>query len=132
MLIITLILVALLAWFLWRNISSNTERHKIKHRHPHEQHPYHSVSVETESSACKAQDKIKNTRFLSDDAPPLPLPNCQAKDCQCHYQHYEDRRDPHGTRRNDFGLSHDLFGGDGQLNRRDKKSDRRINHRPAY
>lgn len=132
MLIITLILVALLAWFLWRNISSNTEKHKIKHKHPHEHHPFHSVSVETESNACKAVEQLKHKRFLSVDAPLFPLENCQAQDCQCHYTHYEDRRDEHGSRRSDVGLSHDLFDGDGQLNRRQKKSDRRVNHRPAY
>jgi hypothetical protein len=35
----------------------------------------------------------RNQRFLSKDAPHLPLPDCpNAGKCLCHYRHYEDRR----------------------------------------
>lgn len=132
MMIIVFTVIILLAWLLFHYRQKHTKKQHHKHKHPHEQHPYHSVSVETESNACKAVEQLKHKRFLSDDAPSLPLHNCQAQDCQCHYTHYEDRRDKNGSRRSDVGLSHDLFDGDGQLNRREKKSDRRVNHRPAY
>lgn len=36
---------------------------------------------------------LETKRFLSGEAPPLPLPNCTAPRCRCCYVHYEDRRE---------------------------------------
>lgn len=35
---------------------------------------------------------LQGQRFLSREAPPLPLKNCPNGNCECHYQHYDDRR----------------------------------------
>jgi hypothetical protein len=131
MLVIALVSIILLAWVLFRYRQGNNKQHH-KPKHHHEPHTYHCVTIETGAQCCNAVEKLAKKRFLSVDAPLFPLENCQAQDCQCHYTHYEDRRDEHGSRRSDVGLSHDLFDCDGQLNRRQKKSDRRVNHRPAY
>jgi hypothetical protein len=118
MLVIALVSIILLAWVLFRYRQGKNKQH-------HEPHTYHCVTIETGAQCCKAVEKLAKKRFLSVDAPLFPLENCQAQDCQCRYTHYEDRRDEHGSRRSDFGLSHELFGGDGQSNRREPKKVRR-------
>lgn len=64
---------------------------------------FHAVSIELGPNPCAAVSAIEGERFLSNDAPRLPLPDCTNPDCHCAYQHYDDRRD--GLRRDsDVGL----------------------------
>jgi hypothetical protein len=55
--------------------------------------PYHAVAIRCGKKACQAaQDKL-GERHLSSDSPFLPLDQCDRPDqCECRYQHYEDRR----------------------------------------
>lgn len=55
---------------------------------------WHAVSVVPGSRACKAAEALKGQRFLSKEAPQLPLPQCDTAECRCKYRHYEDRRGP--------------------------------------
>ncbi len=55
-------------------------------------HPYCAVSIQSLAGACKSARQLGEQRFLSAEAPPLPLPGCTTKDCRCHYQFYDDRR----------------------------------------
>lgn len=55
--------------------------------------PYHAVSIRYRMNACEAAKQLTDKRFLSNEAPKLPLPECTASTCHCHYEHYEDRRD---------------------------------------
>jgi hypothetical protein len=50
------------------------------------------VTVEAGPKACKAARALGDQRFLSRDAPSLPLKGCDCARCDCHYEHYEDRR----------------------------------------
>lgn len=54
--------------------------------------PYHAVSIIPGPGACPTARELRNRRFLSQDAPPLPLPMCGRDSCSCAYKHYEDRR----------------------------------------
>jgi hypothetical protein len=56
--------------------------------------PFHAVSIRCGSNACQvAKDKL-DERHLSADTPMLPLKQCDRPDqCDCRYQHYDDRRD---------------------------------------
>ena len=61
--------------------------------HVHVTNPWHAVGISTGVSCCKAAVFLRQTRFLSRQAPPLPLQGCtQGKSCQCKYKHYSDRR----------------------------------------
>jgi len=51
------------------------------------------------ATACAAVLACKGKRFLSAEAPRLPLPECDARRCDCKYRHFADRRD--GARRAD-------------------------------
>ena len=54
---------------------------------------FHAVEIRTTNDACPAAQNTNGERYLSAEAPPLPLGQCDRPDqCQCRYQHYEDRR----------------------------------------
>lgn len=125
MLLIMLVLIVSCAWLFFRYRQEKAKKHHHKTKPLHELHPYHCVTIETAEHCCKAVEKLLDKRFLSVDAPQLPLHNCQISNCQCHYQHYDDRRDEHAGRRNNFGLGHDLFDTENQFNRRESKTGRR-------
>lgn len=54
---------------------------------------WHAVSVKPCTGACPAAATGRDQRWLSREAPQLPLPGCTRPDtCRCTYQHHEDRR----------------------------------------
>ena len=54
---------------------------------------WHAVAIVPGATHCKAAEAAKGRRFLSTEAPILPLRGCDAAACKCKYRHYEDRRD---------------------------------------
>ena len=54
--------------------------------------PWHAVTIAAPASACGAAQACKGKRFLSRDAPRLPLAECDSTRCDCVYRHYDDRR----------------------------------------
>jgi hypothetical protein len=60
---------------------------------------WHAVSIVGPGTACAAALACKGKRFLSKEAPLLPLKNCDAARCDCKYRHFADRRA--GDRRRD-------------------------------
>ena len=54
---------------------------------------WHAVSVKPAPGACAAAAQGRHERWLSREAPQLPLPGCTQPDtCRCTYQHHDDRR----------------------------------------
>ncbi len=56
------------------------------------QRGWHAVAIVGTSQACAAAKACKQSRYLSVDAPRLPLAGCDAAVCDCTYQHFPDRR----------------------------------------
>jgi hypothetical protein len=54
--------------------------------------PYQSVSIVPGTGACAAARDLQGHRFLSREAPQLPLPTCPLSACHCAYKQYDDRR----------------------------------------
>jgi hypothetical protein len=54
--------------------------------------PWHAVSVVPASGACDLARRAGRTRYLSTEAPTLPLKGCGMRTCTCRYRHHEDRR----------------------------------------
>lgn len=54
--------------------------------------PWHAVSVIPCPNACQAARQSYRKRFLSSEAPTLPLTGCSSKTCRCRYVHHDDRR----------------------------------------
>ena len=44
------------------------------------------------NTRCSAVAQIVGYRILADEAPPLPLPDCDEPQCRCRYAQYRDRR----------------------------------------
>ena len=65
---------------------------------------YHAVSIKFDSRACAAAKDLEGRRFLSAAAPRLPLPDCDATECNCRFAHHDDRRSGK-DRRSPFGPS---------------------------
>jgi len=54
---------------------------------------WHAVCVVSGSQSCEAARALRERRFLSREAPRLPLPDCtQAGLCRCSYRKFADRR----------------------------------------
>jgi hypothetical protein len=54
---------------------------------------WHAVAIKPKGECCDAVQARRATRFLSSDAPKLPLPECSTSDtCTCVYKHHADRR----------------------------------------
>ena len=68
---------------------------------------WHAVSVAPGYHCCAEAKALEGQRFLSRDAPPLPLKDCnRGAECSCRYEHHEDRRK--GPRRaRDIGVTVD-------------------------
>jgi hypothetical protein len=54
---------------------------------------WHAVSIVSNDACCPAAMGLLGTRFLSKEAPQLPLKHCSmSAGCRCSYQHHDDRR----------------------------------------
>ena len=72
---------------------------------------FHAVTIAPGPRACAAALDLQGKRFLSRDAPVLPLGKCGNGNCTCRYEHYDDRR--HGPRRaREMGVSIDGYDGE--------------------
>lgn len=60
---------------------------------PAQRKHFHCVEVQFGSPACPAAQRLAGMRFLSDDAPGLPVSGCNVHTCNCGYQHHDDRRE---------------------------------------
>lgn len=55
--------------------------------------PFHAVTIVTANTCCKQAHELKGQRFLSAEAPRLPLQGCdEQQSCKCRYRHFVDRR----------------------------------------
>ncbi len=87
-------------------------------------HPYHCVAIRHQDGACSAVQRLSGQRFLSKDAPAIPLPACDAASCRCRYVHFEDRRQNDERRNLQPALMH--VGGYGGPERRSGGERRRL------
>jgi hypothetical protein len=72
--------------------------------------PHHAVTIAPGPRACAAARDLRDRRFLSREAPVLPLKKCDSPECTCRYEHYDDRRGS-PRRARDLGVSIDGYEG---------------------
>jgi hypothetical protein len=54
---------------------------------------WHAVAIKPKGQCCEAVQARRAARFLSNEAPRLPLADCSTSDtCTCVYKHHADRR----------------------------------------
>jgi hypothetical protein len=85
---------------------------------------YHAVTIAPGPRACVPAQQMRGKRFLSREAPALPLRNCCSAACECRYEHYDDRRES-ARRARDLGVSIDGY--DGSEKRQKARRGRRTN-----
>ena len=69
--------------------------------------PWHAVAIQPGPKRCEAVTERLGTRYLSKDAPQLPLRECTEPACTCRYRHHDDRRlDGTALDRNGMPLPH--------------------------
>lgn len=73
--------------------------------------PFHAVSILTGLESCAAARRFTGHRFLSREAPRLPLPSCDIAHCKCRFKHHKDRR-VGPRRRSEVGMVHGIWQGD--------------------
>lgn len=54
--------------------------------------PWHAVAIQPGPKRCEAAHGLLGRRFLSREAPKLPLAGCDEAECSCRYRHHADRR----------------------------------------
>jgi len=85
--VLIILLLAVVAWVLYSRFSKTSKKtSKIAHG------KYHCVTVHYSDTACDAVRKLSGKRILSSEAPVLPLTNCDSGNCNCRFQHHEERR----------------------------------------
>jgi hypothetical protein len=77
---------------LFRSPADAPEQIAYGSRHLYISNKWHAVSIALCPRACGAARKYHGIRFLSKDAPILPLADCRAPLCTCRFRHHEDRR----------------------------------------
>jgi hypothetical protein len=85
--------------------------------------PWHAVSIETGPTSCSPARSLNTLRFLSPEAPRLPLTECpKPESCVCGYKHYADRR-AHARRKEDrTGLRRLIIGEEERRTRQSRRS----------
>ncbi|MGB5247598.1 MAG: hypothetical protein WBM54_09720 [Woeseia sp.] len=53
---------------------------------------WHAVAVRPGMNSCVSARRSNGARYLSREAPNLPLPGCDEANCTCRFVHYADRR----------------------------------------
>jgi len=53
---------------------------------------YEAVTIHSYKDKCTAAAQVAGQRFLSSEAPPIPLESCTSETCHCVYMHHADRR----------------------------------------
>src|SRR5471030_595540 len=54
---------------------------------------WHAISIDARPLSCTTARELRKKRFLSKEAPALPLEGCTKRaSCPCRYKHHDDRR----------------------------------------
>ena len=90
----------------------------------HREHYYYGVSVQIDNNPCDAARAIADHRYLSEEAPHFPLPDCDRKECRCMVRPQDDRRAGY-DRRGDSFSAYGSFELDRHSQKRNEKRERR-------
>lgn len=90
-------------------VSTGTDAatNQVPQEHVRLSNPWHSVAIQPGPKRCEAVTGRLGMRYLSRDAPKLPLKDCTEPACTCRYRHHDDRRlDGTALDRNGMPLPH--------------------------
>jgi hypothetical protein len=108
--ILLLVAIILVARLLRTVLNSNTKKAMLNGSARFKGAQYPAVSVLVSPTCCQSAELLKGLRYMAEEAPPLPLPDCTNAKCHCIYVHHSDRRSGTWSRRQTNGLqSNDLL-----------------------
>jgi len=87
------IAVVLIWFYLKRAKARSSSSRKTASSTSNREEKFRAVSIQTGPRACTAAKYLKDKKFLSAQAPELPLSRCDISDCKCKYVYHKDRRD---------------------------------------
>jgi hypothetical protein len=82
---------------------------------------WYAVAVVPGKRCCLAAKQVAKKRWLSANAPRLPLDRCDQRTCECRYQHHSDRRGTPRRRVDREALPHAFDGQERRVSRRDRR-----------
>jgi hypothetical protein len=86
-------------------------------------HPFHAVSILTGPTSCGPAHSLSVLRFLSPEAPRLPLTECpKPESCVCGYKHYADRRAQARRKEDRTGMRRLIVGEEERRTRQGRRS----------
>jgi len=100
----SIIAILILSFLLFRRTTATTKKRPPRSNRRGKVQPdsqFHAVSLKLSSTACEAANEIEGKRFLSREAPRIPLLECDVPACKCHFIHHNDRR-VHDDRRDQY------------------------------
>ena len=65
---------------------------------PPRKRSYFGASLQPGPNACDAAKALSGKRYLANEAPKLPLPDCNVATCKCQIVPHDDRRTGHDRR----------------------------------
>lgn len=123
--ILLLTLLVLVAGYFWqsgKNAKPKSQKTSNKAANNKSNRPTHRcVVIEPGLISCKAIRAYQGKHILVGDAPTLPVQGCDAKQCECRFLRYDDRR--RGSRRSKLKTA-DQIVSESNNNKRSRK-DRR-------
>ncbi len=120
-LIAVIALVGLAGWQLMVGRSARRQARPLARTQKPATPAYHAVEV-LAPGGCRAARAHRGVRYLSSEAPALPLPECSQDECRCRYRHHEDRRS--GDRRTSLDVTYHQISesiGTERRNQRDRR-----------
>jgi len=117
--------VLLLIWLIVRRRNQSQETPAPTETKAAENTAYHAVSIKFDENACNAAKEMGGRRFLSTAAPRLPLPECNALECRCHFAHHKDRRAGKDRRSPFVAVGHSGRTGSFEKERRERQDRRK-------
>ena len=84
-------------------------RPKFKYRSINASRDYPAVSIRAAQNGCQAVKLTNGVRYLSTEAPILPLPGCTNEKCHCTYAHHTERRTGSDRRHRLLDLKEAIF-----------------------
>lgn len=86
-------LVTVIAVYWWRRSSLHKKPLAAPVAKRDTRSSYHCVEVCAGNPACESVRQLGHVRFLSQEAPSLPVSDCSISSCTCSFIHHDDRRD---------------------------------------
>ncbi len=93
-----LLMIGGLAWLLLRRREKPPPKPIVNRRPARRPRHYYGVVFRPGPTACRFANALRDQRFLSEEAPRLPVSGCDASRCECLLIPTDDRRDSQDRR----------------------------------